>query len=234
MATEKNVHEVITMLSILPNCPITVDARGQSNVGQVVKTWHAILKDLPNEYLQASCLNYLTRDNPFFPANPGVLREIAYDLEMQANGLPSPSEAWAKVLSGGPRYIPAVYCEIASSLHDEYAAKQTRATIDAFDAHQQTCTICKPSMKAEDYGHPVINMTVAEAGGRSALFTDNRASDRTRFQDAYIALVARERSKMQMIPEVQKLVADPDRPQLVPAVRSQMNVLAKRLGQGGD
>lgn len=223
MATKADVFKIVTALSVLPNCPITKD-----NAAGVNEMFFLALQDIPQVYLQAAYIQYICSDKPFFPSNPGTLRNIAYDLEMIALGIPSPAEAWAAVIKGGEGHKVATVCETGHALREEYIKGQTRGALMAYDSHMDICKICTPPAGfVEEYGHPAINDAVIRMGGRDVIFTDNEVADRARFMDEYRTMVSKERMRAQLSPIVRELVERGDRPALSP--QAGVSLLAGKL-----
>jgi len=229
MATREEINTILTLLSTLPNCPITNEATRDL----VRDMYFAALGDIPLVWLQAAYLQYIGGDNPFFPSNPGTLREIAFDLEMTAQGIPTASQAWAMVLRG-PAMIEARVCQTGADIRAELdpASREYMHKIDDLVKHEKTCDICMPTSRAGSYGSNVVDEVVRLMGGRDVIFTDNATSDRARFLDSYRELVTLERRRLQMHPKVQALISDPERPSL--AAGGAITSLAARLSAGGN
>lgn len=212
MATQEEINTLLQLLSTLPNCPITtLETRDL-----VRSMYFAALGDIPMQWLQAAYLQYIGQDKPFFPSNPGTLREIAFDLEMTAQGVPTASQAWAMVLRG-PQMIEARLCEVGCALRAQAGARHDTTheylkAVLAYGDHVDHCDICMPSSKSGSYGSNIVDEAVRLMGGRDVIFTDNSTADRARFMDAYRELVTNERRRIQMHPQVRALVSNPDRP----------------------
>lgn len=227
MAKQEEINTLLELLSTLPNCPITnVETRDL-----VRSMYFAALGDIPFQWLQAAYLQYIGQDKPFFPSNPGALREIAFDLEMIAQGVPTAAQAWAMVLRG-PQMIEARICQTNADIRAklEPTARDYFHLLGDLDRHEKTCDVCIPTSKSGSYGSNVVDEAVRMMGGRDAIFTDNATSDRARFLDAYRELVLIERKRLQMHPKVAELIADPDRPRLGQAGAS---VASLALQMGG-
>ena len=226
MATREQINGILKLLATLPNCPIQ-DAETRDMVESM---YFAALGDVPVEYLQAAYLQYIGGDRPFFPANPGTLREIAFDLEMLAQGIPTASQAWAMVLRG-PAMIEARYCAKGAELRDSLdpTSREYWHKMGDYDKHIKTCDICMPTSRPGSYGSNVVDEVIRLMGGRDVILTDNATADRARFLDSYRELVALERRRLQMHPQVQALINDPNRPKLgTPS--SAMKLLAGQMG----
>lgn len=229
MATRDQIKTILDLLSTLPNCPIT----SKETAELVMKTYVAALSDVPNEYLQAAYLQYISGDNPFFPSNPGTLREIAFDLEMIAQGVPTAAQAWAMVLRG-PSRVDARLCKTGFDLRQSCETPDVDKYWDAvwdYKKHLETCDSCSPTSKEGSYGSKVVDEVVRLMGGRDVIFTDNATADRARFLQSYNELVARERDAMQMVPQVRAFVESENRPMLV---AKGVNQVAARLAAGGQ
>lgn len=228
MATREEIEGILELLVTLPNCPIT-----SNKTAEIVKNMYVVaLSDVPNEYLQAAYLQYISGDNKFFPSNPGTLREIAFDLEMTAQNIPTAAQAWAMLLRG-PERIEARFCEKGIELRDAVenaAANKYWSAVHAYGRHVDNCDQCLPSSREGSYGSNIVDVVVRMMGGRDVIFTDNAAADRARFIPAYNELVTNERRKMQMVPEVREFIASENRPALV---SSGINQVAARLSAGG-
>jgi len=228
MATRDQIKAILNLLATLPNCPIT-----SKDTADIVTNMYVVaLSDVPNEYLQAAYLQYISSNNPFFPSNPGTLREIAYDLEMTAQNIPTASQAWAMLLRG-PERIVARFCDKGLELREavENAAAGTYwNAVHEYGKHVDNCDKCIPSSRDGSYGSNVVDVVVRMMGGRDVIFTDNAAADRARFILAYNELVTNERRKMQMVPEVREFIDSENRPALVGKGISQV---AARLSAGG-
>lgn len=226
MATPEEINNLLELMSTLPNCPITsIETRDL-----VRKMYVAALSDIPSVYLQAAYLQYIGGDRPFFPSNPGTLREIAFDLEMTAQGIPTPSMAWAMVLRG-PSMIEARYCAKGAEIRDsiDVTSRDYMTKLGALIDHERTCDICMPTSRPGSYGSNVVDEVVKLMGGRDVIFTDNATADRARFLDSYRELVSIERRRLQMHPQVAALINDPGRPQLGTPI-AEMKQLAAQLG----
>jgi len=250
MTTREETFEVITLLSSLPNNPITSydieTPHGKKALEIFVNAYHKILEDVPIEYVQAAALQYLNGDNKFFPSNPGTLREIAFDLEMMARDIPTPSTAWAMVLSAKQK-SSIRRCETANEIFSAISKIEqpgvicTEAVSDAirtlhkkyFD-HSEKCPTCKTSdstVLEYEYEHEAVSRVVYLMGGRDVIFTENLAADRARFMDSYRELVTMERRKLQMHPQVANLIADSARPRIGIAAQEMKLLTAKMEGK---
>lgn len=213
MATKPEIIEIVNLLKRLPNSPIT----DVVSLNETVTLFLAVLEDLPADMVRAATVQYLSEGNPFFPSNPGVLRDKAMDLQMLAMGIPSPSEAWGMVLSAN-KPTPHVWCETGAALRDACMSGESYgATLAASKRHDKECGICGNGISEEvnDYGgfkdvyaHPAVAEAVRLLGGRDAIMTDNPSADRARFQDGYREVIAKERMKMGMTPTVARYVED--------------------------
>ena len=226
MATQDEINTILKLLSFLPNCPIT----DESTRDLVRSMYFASLADIPFQWLQAAYLQYIGQDKPFFPSNPGALREIAFDLEMAAQGVPTASQAWAMLLRG-PQRIEARICQINADLREGLNPTDRNYfhRLADISTHERDCDVCMPTSKEGSYGSNIVDEAVKMMGGRDAIFTDNATADRARFLDAYRELVVNERRRLQMHPMVKELISDPDRPQLgttSPAI----GLLAAKMG----
>lgn len=198
MANRQQITASILMMQFLPNSPITDD-----NVERVIDTFVIVLEDLPAEAVHAAARQYLSTE-VFFPT-PGRLREIAMDLQMLSFGVPTPGEAWGMVLSAR-RYVSSIWCPVGAELRDMAIGLSAAHPKEYYD-HLNSCEECKPSGGFKDtYSSSVVEETVRLLGGRDAIITDNPMSDRARFMDSYREVVARERTKTAMLPEVQEYV----------------------------
>ena len=226
MATQQEINTLLELLSTLPNCPIaTTETRDL-----VRSMYFAALGDIPFQWLQAAYLQYIGQDKPFFPANPGTLREIAFDLEMTAQGVPTASQAWAMVLRG-PQMIEARICETNAAMRETLnpTARDYFLRLGDLDKHEKSCDVCMPTSKSGSYGSKIVDEVVKMMGGRDVIFTDNATADRARFLDAYREMVLIERKRLQMHPKVAELIGDPDRPR-IGQVAEGMRLLARQMG----
>lgn len=196
MTTKIEISKLILPMKFYPNSPIT-----DLNVAAVMDTFFETLSDLSFETVEAAVRQYQSVET-FFPT-PGKLREIAMDLQMLAMGVPTASEAWGMVLTA-ERHVPSVWCEVGAELrnkaYDGYSAQYSR--------HMNECMFCKPGGFREVYDHRVVEETVKVLGGRDIIITDNPTADRARFIDAYREIVARERRKAAMLPEVKAYITE--------------------------
>ena len=232
MATQQEINTLLELLSTLPNCPITT-----TETRDLVRSMYfAALGDIPFQWLQAAYLQYIGQDKPFFPANPGTLREIAFDLEMTAQGVPTASQAWAMLMTA--RFATSTKkCDSAQSLLDDYESAMKRhdgnsanSIFKQYDKHVDTCPVCVWNAKGVYiYDHPVVTEVIRLMGGLDTIFTNNPSSDRARFLESYKELVALERRKLQMHPKVAELIGDPDRPRIGQAAEG-MRLLAGQMG----
>lgn len=233
MATRDQIKTILKMLSHLPNCPLQpgTDTDSQMANKAIVDLFELQLRDLPFEYLQGAVLQYTGQDKPFFPSNPGTLRELAFDIEMIAQGIPTASQAWAMVMRG-PQRIEARVCEKGYDLRQgaDPASNNYWRTIGEIADHEKTCDICMPASREGSYGSKTVDEVVRMMGGREVIFTENAAADRARFLESYRELVFIERQRLQLHPKVHELVADPNRP-VLGNVGNDMRLLAARMGQ---
>lgn len=220
MATRDKVFQMVTALSILPNCPLT-----KENSTAINNMFFAVLGDIPDDYLQAAYIQYLSTDRPFFPSNPGVLRDIAFELELIANNIPTAGEAWAAVVEG-PKHHEGIWCVEGGRLRDEYIQSQTHGLLADNRNHLAECTICKPGGWDEEYKHLSITEAVRRMGGRDAIFSDNFSADRARFMETFNELVRRERAKINMTPDVKAFITGDNKPELVSGT---MGLLASKI-----
>lgn len=212
MATQDEINTILQLLSTLPGCPITTPETRDL----VRSMYFAALGDIPMEWLQAAYLQYIGQDKPFFPSNPGTLREIAFDLELTAQGVPTASQAWAMVMRG-QQMIEAQLCEVGGALRrkveDRHETTQEYfKVVTDYGDHVDKCDVCIPTSRSGSYGSKIVDEAVLLMGGRDTIITDNATADRARFMDAYRELVTSERRKMQMHPQVRALLSDPGRP----------------------
>ena len=232
MATRDEIKTVIRMLSHLPNCPLQpgadVDSQRANKV--IIDLFELQLRDIPFEYLQGAVLQYTGQDKPFFPSNPGTLRELAFDIEMIAQGIPTASQAWAMVMRG-PSRIEARICEKGHELrmNTDPTSKTYWRMIGEIADHEKVCDICMPASRDGSYGSKTVDEVVRLMGGRAVIFTDNAVSDRARFIESYRELVFIERQRLQLHPQVQELIGNPDRPALGTPGES-MRLLAAKMG----
>lgn len=213
MATKPEIMEIVNLLKRLPNSPITDVA----SLNETVTLFLAVLEDLPADMVKAATIQYLSEGNPFFPSNPGVLRDKAMELQMLAMGIPSPAEAWGMVMAAN-KPTPHLFCETGAALRDAcMSGENYGAALAASRQHDKECGICGKGIdeQVNDYGgfrdeyaHPAVAEAVRLLGGRDTILTDNPVSDRKQFIDAYREVVARERMKMGMTPTVAKFVED--------------------------
>ena len=166
-----------------------------------------VLADLPIETVEAAVEQYLSVET-FFPA-PGKLRETAMDLQMLALGIPTPAEAWGMVISAN-LIQEARFCETGARLRDNAMNPNGGygKVLRDYSLHVDECSICDAGGYRETYAHPAVTETVKLLGGREAILTDNPAADRARFSDAYREVIARERMKTAMLPEVKEYVRE--------------------------
>lgn len=247
MTTREQTKEILMLLSALPNNPITsydlTTPEGTKALEIFVNTYHRILEDIPIEFAQAAAAQYLSENNKFFPSNPGILRDIAFDLEMMARDIPAPAMAWAMVLSAKRK--SAIYrCEEAEKIANQLAKIEQPGIIKTpevcetvtslqkeYFEHSQKCSLCVLSDNTEteyEYEHETVSRVVYLMGGRDAIFTDNLTADRARFLESYRDLVALERRKLQIIPDVEKLVTSKARP-LIGNPAQGMKLLADKM-----
>lgn len=200
MATRKEITGIILKMQYLPNCPVN-----ESNIEIVVDTFEMVLSDLPIETVQAAAWQYLSTET-FFPA-PGKLREIAMDLQMLAMGIPTPAEAWGMVLTAN-KYQEKVLCVKGLELWNKCLKQDEKYFVNMreYDLHTENCMQCDSGGYREDYGHPAVKETVRLLGGSDVILTDNPTADRARFIEAYREVMAQERTKTAMLPEVRGYV----------------------------
>lgn len=224
MATREHIIHEISKLQFLPNSPIT-----QSTIKGVMDSFEAVLSDLPAETVTAAVRQYLGTET-FFPT-PGRIREIGMDLQMLAMGFPTPAEAWGMVLTA-ERHVDSFRCEEmyryqlraeeAVKIHDGKAYNEVMYLII-----NHNCGVCTTGGIKEVYAHPAVEETVKMLGGRNVILTDNPVADRARFIPAYQEVIARERMRTAMLPEVRKYVEEKQRLLTV----SPMKQLSERLSK---
>jgi hypothetical protein len=219
MANKEQITRAILSMRYLPNSPIT-----PANIPEIVSMFEVVLSDLPAETVDATTRQYLGTET-FFPT-PGRLREIAMDLQMLAMGVPTPAEAWGMVLTA-ETHVPSVWCEAGAELRKPVLPKDYSAALYAYSKHMDSCDICKLGGLQEVYSHPVVAETVKILGGRDVIITDNPTSDRARFIDAYREIVARERTKTAMLPEVKNYVAEKSQNLIADGVKQLAKGLSK-------
>ena len=201
MTTIIEISRLILPMKYYPNSPIT-----DINVEVVIGSFFETLNDLSFETVEAAVRQYQSTET-FFPT-PGKLREIAMDLQMLAMGVPTASEAWGMVLTA-EKHVPSVWCEVGAELRslclESYSTHSSK-----YNIHMRDCEICKNGQGGlrEVYAHPAVEETVKILGGRDIIITDNPTADRARFIDAYREIVARERRKAAMTPEVKAYVTE--------------------------
>lgn len=199
MASRLDISKLILSMKYYPNSPIN-----DSSVQTVIDSFEDTLSDLPVETVEAAVKQYKSSET-FFPT-PGRLRELAMDLQMLAMGVPTPAEAWGMMLTA-VRHVPSVWCEIGADLR-QLAMGLSGGKDQEYYRHMDICDICKPGGLREVYTHPVVAETVKILGGRDVIITDNPTADRARFIDAYREIVARERRKAAMLPDVKAYIEE--------------------------
>lgn len=195
----------ITAILNMPNAPT-------GNLSDVFDLFYEQVKDFPAEVFDAALKQYLTEET-FFPS-PGAIRRKAVDLQLLAMGIPTANEAWGEVLSAY-KYTQPARCDEGERL-DNLAARANEigqsgvyfATLRLIDEHLVTCHRCTRGGYAEVYSHPVVAEVVKQLGGRDALLTDNPASDRKQFVDAYRERLQIEIRKIGMTPDVADYVRE--------------------------
>jgi hypothetical protein len=70
----------------------------------------------------------------------------------------------------------------------------------------KACSVCTEGGYRELYASPAVAECVKMLGGRDMLLTDNPTADRARFIEAYREIVARERKKAGMLPQVRAYI----------------------------
>lgn len=226
MATREEIEIVVGMMAYLPNHPL----KNGGDAAALVDRFFWVLSDLPVEILRAASVQYLS-EATFFPT-PGQLRERAMDLQMLALGLPSPAEAWGQVLAA-PRYLQAVLCETGAELrrNAEHQGEGYFQAVREYSRHLDGCGICTEGGYREIYASPVVAECVKMLGGRDALMTDNPSADRARFIEAYREIVARERMKAGMLPQVKQFIAENAPLALAEGTAPGIKQLAERLSK---
>ncbi len=152
MATKDEIFGIVALIKRLPNSPVK-DGDKQS-LDETVTLFLAVLEDLPADMVKAATVQYLSEGNPFFPSNPGVLRDKAMDLQMLAMGIPSPAEAWGMVMAG-LKPAPHLFCETGAALRDACLSGESYgATLAASKRHDKECAICGNGISEDinDYG----------------------------------------------------------------------------------
>lgn len=208
-------------MQYLPNSPIT-----DTSVGTVIDSFDLVLSDLPIEDIAAATKQYLSVGT-FFPT-PGKLRETAMDLQLLAIGVPTSTEAWGMVCYG-LKADESIFCEAGAELRNEYIAFQSADTMALYTEHVKACEVCHIGVGyVEKYDHSAVAETVRLLGGRDVILTNNAVSDRARFIEAYREVVARERMRTAMLPEVRLFVEAKKHNQLQAGISG----LAKQLSGG--
>jgi len=201
MATRDNIKRALLKMRYLPNSPLT-----DHNIENLVNVYEEILADLTPETLEAASRQYLSTDT-FFPS-PGKLRETALELQMLAIGIPTPGEAWGMVITNRILNEP-VFCEEGARLRDDgmkLSGGEYQMALADYGRHVDECPVCDLGGFNTKYKHPAVTETVRLLGGRDAILTDNEVADRARFLEAYREVIARERMKVGMLPEVKEFV----------------------------
>lgn len=208
MATKSEVDMAISTMAFLPNSPLA--GASKDIISGIMQTFYMQLKDFSNSTLQAAVLHY-TSANKFFPA-PGDLREAAMELMLIAQDVPSPAEAWAMVVDA-KEVMEKVRCDDAVRIMNDMDIANGAndgsgylAALTEYKEHFRKCDLCTDGKSEFKYQHPVVTEAVRLMGGREAIFTDNNTADRARFTDAYKELIAREKRKNNMLPEVRGYV----------------------------
>lgn len=225
MATKKaDIEKIISTMAFMPNSPLV--GQNANIIAGIMEDFFQTLKDIDLQTLQAAVVQY-KREEKFFPTPSGIL-EKAQDLAVIAQGLPTPSEAWGKVLEAD-KYTKPNYCDEAQRLARlcEDDPENYGRHLRSYSNHRDGCGECRNSVSVEDYGHPVVSETVKMLGGRSAIFTDNMTADRARFIEAYREIVAREKKKASMTPEVSQFVEN--KRQLYLQSQSEIKMLTDRM-----
>lgn len=204
MATKKDIFEIISKIKYLPNSPVT-----DRNIGEIVEMFFSVLKDLSFPALNAACLQYLGEENPFFPM-PGMLRSKALDLQLMALKIPTPTEAWGMVMNC-LAYKEPVFCD--ENLKIRHTVKQLIGgeyllALRILREHEEGCQICIKGGFISQFGHPAVAETVRRLGGLDVVMTGNPVPDRARFIDGYNEVLAQERMRLGMQPEVREFVAE--------------------------
>jgi hypothetical protein len=136
--------------------------------------YYQMLRDLPDETIEAAVRQRLASANPFFP-RVGEIRQLAIDIASGADSvLPAP-EAWGKLLKWIRRYGGGYQYWTASGPTDP------------------------PQLPAL-----VKKAAAAIGGVSYIGMSENLTADRARFIEAYDIFVQRERSRIGMLPEVRE------------------------------
>lgn len=202
MATRKEIFDIVNKVKYLPNSPVT-----EKNVGEIAEMFFVILKDIPYAALESAVLQYMSEAKPYFPM-PGALRSKALDLQLLAMKIPTAAEAWGMVVNSRS-YDEHLDCVIANEIREraqKFIGVEYIGITRELRDHQEACRVCHKGGFINDFGHPAVASTVRLLGGLDVVLTDNRVSDRARFIEAFDEVVARERMKIGMLPEVKQYV----------------------------
>jgi hypothetical protein len=107
MATQQDIAKVLAaLIAAYPSFRPTVSIRDMQNV------YHIILGDLNADALMNAAVHYISSGAEFFPP-AGKLRQLTFELQERAVGVPLAQEAWGEVKrafrSGFSRYrVPTV------------------------------------------------------------------------------------------------------------------------------
>jgi hypothetical protein len=220
MATREQIIHLVSQIQFLPNSPIT-----SATIRGVTDMFIADLEDLSNETLTAAFRQYRSTAT-FFPT-PGQIREIAMDLQMLSMGVPTPAEAWGQVLTA-MKYREKVLCEEGYKLYTtDQRSPEYMSNVWKYGKHLRDCKICDEGGLMEVYNSPAVESTVKLLGGREIIITDNPTADRARFIDAYREVVARERTKAAMLPQVKEYIEEKRNAQLTDSIKQLTNGMSK-------
>lgn len=136
--------------------------------------YYQMLRDLPDETIEAAVRQRIASENPFFP-RVGEIRQAAIDIASGADSVMPAPEAWGKLLRWIRRYGGGYQYWTASGPTDP----------------PQLPELVK---KAAD----------AIGGVRYIGMSENLVADRARFIEAYNVFVERERARIGMLPEVRE------------------------------
>ena len=164
MATKETIAQAMRLL--FANWPD--QQRGKATT----ELYYQMLRDLPDETIEAAVRQRIASENPFFP-RVGEIRQAAIDIASGADAvLPAP-EAWGQLLRWIRRFGGGYQIWTAEGPMDPPALPPlVKKVADAIG------------------GVSYIGMS------------ENRPADRARFIEAYDIFVQRERSRIGMLPEV--------------------------------
>lgn len=208
MATKEYIRQMLTILAgAWPN---------NSANEATIAAYTMGLQDLECDALRAGVLSCLTSCK-FFPTISEIRGAV---VRLQSTGTPTATEAW-EFARLARRVFRVRRCNVADTMIQDMRTSADRyiELMPLYRVHVSRCDAgCFDGYEEPEWPHPLVER-IARAMGWPDMFTDNPASDRARFIDAYESALSTARIEAAALPEISQLALNFSKNAMLPGGR---------------